>query len=261
MIKPVRQQRLYEKVTDQIQGLIASGELIAGDRLPNERQLAEQFEVSRTVIREALKALAVRGLVEVRSGQGTFVVDATTDSLARSLQSMLFLDQSGDPLEGLLEVREILEPEIAFRAAQRARAENLDALRDAVASMDAYVTDREAYIRADDAFHLALAVATQNAFVPRLLGSLFDVLHEHRSLIFDTSGGPERGQEHHKRILRAVKDAAPEAAREAMRGHLAQIRRDSAEGQRSVSNGGGLLVEGVAASRAGFRATTEGMEG
>lgn len=236
MIRPIKQQRLYEKVSDQIQDLIGSGELAAGDRLPNERTLADQFEVSRTVIREALKTLAVRGLVEVRPGQGTFVVDATGDSLSRSLQSMLFLDQSDDPLEGLLEVREVLEPEIAFRAAQRARPEDLEALKDAVRSMDAYTNDRVAFIRADDAFHLALAVATQNAFMPRLLASIVDVLHEHRSRIFDTAGGSKRGQEHHKRILRAVEDGAPEAAREAMRGHLAQIRRDSEEGSRRVAS-------------------------
>lgn len=246
MIRPIKQQRLYEKVSDQVQELIASGELAAGDRLPNERNLAEQFEVSRTVIREALKTLAVRGLVEVRPGQGTYVVDATGDSLARSLQSMLFLDQSDDPLEGLLEVREVLEPEIAFRAAQRARPEDLEALRDAVSSMDAYTNDRVAFIRADDAFHLALAVATQNAFMPRLLASIVDVLHEHRSRIFDTSGGPKRGQEHHKRILRAVEDAAPEAAREAMRGHLAQIRRDSEEGSKRAAKGAVGVASGEA---------------
>lgn len=237
MIRPVKQQRLYEKVTDQIQELIAAGELAAGDRLPNERMLAEQFGVSRTVIREALKALAVRGLVEVRPGQGTFVVDATSDSLSRSLQSMLFLDQSDDPFDGLLEVREILEPEIAHRAAQRAKPEDLEALREAVEAMDDNMQDRVAFIRADDAFHLALAVATQNAFVPRLLASIVDVLHEHRSRIFDTGGGPQRGQEHHKRIFRAVADGAPEAAREAMRGHLAQIRRDSEAGKRSSREG------------------------
>lgn len=237
MIRPVKQQRLYEKVTDQIQELIAAGELAAGDRLPNERTLAEQFGVSRTVIREALKALAVRGLVEVRPGQGTFVVDATSDSLSRALQSMLFLDQSDDPFEGLLEVREILEPEIAYRAAQRVKPEDVEALRRAVEAMDANLHDRAAFIRADDAFHLALAVATQNAFVPRLLESVVDVLHEHRSRIFDTPGGPARGQVHHKRILRAVEDGAPEAAREAMRGHLAQIRQDSEEGIRRLGHG------------------------
>ncbi len=236
MIQPVTRQRLYEKVADQIQALIASGNLAAGDRLANERTLAEQFEVSRTVVREALKTLAVRGLIEVRPGQGTFVVDATGDTLSRSFQTMLYLDQGEDPYASLVEVREILEPEIAYRAALRARPENVEAMRDAVASMDAHMHDMVGFIRADDAFHLALAVATQNAFVPRLLSSVVDVLHEHRSRIFRTSGGAQRGQSHHKRILRAIEDGAPEAAREAMRGHLAQVREDT---EHSAESGDG----------------------
>lgn len=227
MIEPVKQQRLYEKVADKLQELIGSGELSAGDRLPNERTLAEQFGVSRTVIREASKALAVRGLLEVRPGQGTFVVNATGDTLSQSFQTMLNLDQGVDSQENLVEVREILEPEIAYRAALRARPEDIRALRHAVVEMDKNMHDLARFIQADDAFHLALAVATQNVFVPRLMASVVDVLQEHRGRIFHTEGGPARGQEHHRRILRAVEEGAPEAAREAMRSHLAQVRKDS----------------------------------
>lgn len=237
MIQPVKQQRLYEKVADRLQDLIGAGQLSAGDRLPNERTLAEQFGVSRTVIREAFKTLAVRGLIEVRPGQGTFVVDATGDSLSQSFQTILYLDQGDDPHGNLLEVREILEPEIAYRAALRARAENVEELRRAVAAMDASMDDMAAYIKADDAFHLTLAVATQNVFVPRLMASVVDVLQDHRSRIFRTEGGPQRGQWHHKRILRAIEEGAPEAAREAMRGHLTQVRKDSMQMQGDADGG------------------------
>lgn len=236
VIRPVKQQRLYEQVVDQVLDLVTGGELSTGDQLPNERALAEKFGVSRTVIREALRALVARGIIEVRPGQGTFVVDATRDTLARSIQMMLHLDPAEDAYASLVEVREILEPEIAYRAALRARPENVTALRDAVLTMDRNMDDMERFIRADDAFHLALAVATQNAFVPRLLSSVVDVLHDQRGRIFRVVGGPRRGQEHHKRILRAIEDGAPEAAREAMRGHLAQVREDSdAARVRSIS--------------------------
>jgi len=229
MIEPLKQQRLYEKVADKLQDLIGTGELKAGDRLPNERTLAEQFGVSRTVIREASKALAVRGLIEVRPGQGTFVIDATGDTLSQSFQTMLYLDQGVGAQEQLVEVREILEPEIAYRAALRARPEDIRAMRQAVAAMDLTMDDMARFIRADDDFHLALAVATQNVFVPRLMASVVDVLQEHRGRIFHTEGGPARGQDHHRRILRAVEEGAPEAAREAMRSHLAQVREDSTQ--------------------------------
>lgn len=230
MINPVKQQRLYEMVSDALQGLIGSGELSAGDQLPNERALAEQFGVSRTVIREAFKALAVRGLIEVRPGQGTFVVDATGDTLSRSFQTMLYLDQGADSHGNLVEVREILEPEIAYRAALRAKPENLTAMRQAVAAMYESMDDLSAFIEADDAFHLALAMATQNAFIPRLMASVVDVLQENRGRIFRTEGGPQRGQWHHERILRSIEERAPEAAREAMKDHLAQVRNDSSVG-------------------------------
>jgi GntR family transcriptional repressor for pyruvate dehydrogenase complex len=229
VIEPLKQQRLYEKVAEKLQDLISTGELSAGDRLPNERALAEQFGVSRTVIREASKALAVKGLIEVRPGQGTFVVDATGDTLSQSFQTMLGLDPGVGSQENLVEVREILEPEIAYRAALRARPEDIRALQQAVAAMDKWMNDMPRYIQADNAFHLALAVATQNVFVPRLMASVVDVLQEHRGRIFHTDGGPARGQDHHKRILRAVEEGAPEAAREAMRSHLAQVRRDSTQ--------------------------------
>lgn len=227
MYAPIRGQRLYEQVVERIEALIASGELQSGDRLPNERSLAEQFEVSRTVIREALKTLSNKGLIEVRTGQGSFVVDHSSHSFKQSLQLMMDFGGMHDPAAELVEIREIIEPELAFRAALRADHDDIAAMRKAVDEMDETTHDVIAFIRADNRFHLALAEASQNAFVPRLLDSVVDVLHELRGRIFWVEGGPQRGQAHHKRILRAIEDRAPEAAREAMRAHLDQVRRDS----------------------------------
>jgi GntR family transcriptional regulator, transcriptional repressor for pyruvate dehydrogenase complex len=227
MYSPVRSRRLYEKVVDHIQDLVARKELGPGDRLPNERDLAVRFEVSRTVIREALKTLADRGLIEVRSGHGTFVVDGTGNALAQSLQLMMSLGGFEDPMADLVEVREFIEPEIAYRAALRAGEDDLERMRFAVATMDRHMHDMARYIAADDEFHLALATGTRNAFAPRLLHSIVDVLHELRGRIFQVPGGPARGQHHHRRILRAVEDRAPEAAREAMRAHVKQVWEDA----------------------------------
>lgn len=227
MYSPIKSQRLYEQVVKRIEMLIASGELKRGDQLPNERNLAEQFGVSRTVVREALKTLVNKGLVEVRTGQGTFVVDGTSNALKQSLQMIMSFGGMQDPTAALVEIREILEPEIAYRAALRANAEHIATLEHAVATMDEVIAQNDAFIRADNEFHLTLAVATQNAFIPRLLDSIVDVLHELRGQIFEVKGGPERGQYHHKRILQAIVDHAPEAAREAMRAHLAQVHQDS----------------------------------
>ena len=227
MYAPIRGQRLYEQVVERVEALIASGELQSGDRLPNERSLAEQFGVSRTVIREALKTLSNKGLIEVRTGQGSFVVDHSSHSFKQSLQLMMDFGGMHDPATELVEIREIIEPELAFRAALRADPDDIAAMRKAIGEMDDTTHDVIAFIRADNRFHLALAEASQNAFAPRLLDSIVDVLHELRGRIFWVEGGPQRGQVHHKRILRAIQDHAPEAAREAMRAHLDQVRRDS----------------------------------
>jgi GntR family transcriptional repressor for pyruvate dehydrogenase complex len=128
-----------------------------------------------------------------------------------------------------VEVREILEPEIAARAAERATPENLTAMCEAVAAMDAAIQDADTFIEADLDFHLALAEATQNSLVPTLLDSIIDLLREDRTRVFLTvDGGARRGQFHHKRILDAVTRHDPEGARRAMRDHLEQIRQDSA---------------------------------
>jgi DNA-binding FadR family transcriptional regulator len=100
-------------------------------------------------------------------------------------------------------------------------------MREAVAAMDRGVHDREAYIEADLDFHLALAEAADNPLILALIDSIVGLLRDQRSRIFEVDGGPERGQFHHKRILEAIERRDPEAAREAMRAHLEQVRDDS----------------------------------
>lgn len=221
-------RKLYEQVVDRIREQVLAGEIKSGDQLPNERKLAERFGVSRTVIREAMKTLIQNGLVEVRRGQGTFVVDGTARALKQSLQLMMgFISE--DRIAAMVEIRELLEPEIAARAATRRTDQDLDALREAIREMDAAAGEVGAFIDADNRFHVALALATHNKFVPGLLDSVVDLLQELRGRIFAVSGGPSRGQYHHRKILEAVEAGDPEAARSAMLRHLAQVREDSSE--------------------------------
>ncbi len=225
MYKAVHTGRLYEQIVEQIEHRILTGELKVGDQLPAERELAEQFGVSRTAVREAVKALSEKGLVKIQPGRGTFITDRTSRAMRHSLGLMVKI---GHP-EGsanLVEVREILEPEIAARAAARATPENIAAMCEAVATMDTSLEDADTFIEADLDFHLALAEATQNALVPTLLDSIIDLLRQDRTRAFH-SGGAARGQFHHNRILQAVTTHDPEAARQAMRDHLEQIRQDS----------------------------------
>lgn len=226
MYRAVKTSRLYEQIVQQVEDAILKGQLKPGDQLPAERDLAHSFGVSRTAVREAVKTLREKGLVEAYSGRGTFVTNGTSHSIRQSLDLMIRIN----PLEGsanLAELRLVLEPEIAALAAARIEEQLLSTMREAVEEMDRSLRDPDAYVEADLDFHLALAEAAGNPLILSLLDSIVGLLREQRSRIFNVDGGPERGQFHHKRILAAVEQGNPEAAREAMRAHLQQVLQDS----------------------------------
>ena len=217
--KLVRTSRLYEQIVQQIEESILKGDLKPGDQLPAERELAQRFGVSRTAVREAVKALREKGLVEAYSGRGTFITDGTSQAVRQSFDLMVKIGQPEGSTH-LAEVRAILEPEIAALAASRAQESDLAVLREAVAVMDRAQRDPDAYIEADLDFHLALAEAAANPLILSLIDSIVGLLREQRMRIFNVAGGPERGQFHHKRILEAMERRDPEKASEAMRAHL-----------------------------------------
>jgi GntR family transcriptional repressor for pyruvate dehydrogenase complex len=224
--KVVRTSRLYEQIVQQIEESVLNGSLKPGDQLPAERELAQQLGVSRTAVREAVKALREKGLVEAYSGRGTFVTDGTTQAARQSFDLMVKVgQQEGAP--HLAELRLILEPAIAALAAVRVKEEDLTAMREAVAVMDRAQDDPEAYIEADLDFHLALAETVANPLILSLIDSIVGLLREQRIKIFNVEGGPQRGQVHHKRILEAMERRDAEMARTAMRAHLEQVREDS----------------------------------
>lgn len=224
MYQPIQSERLYERIVNQIERRIVAGDLKVGDQLPTERELAEQFAVSRTAVREAVKALQEKGLVEIRLGRGTFVTKGASGAVRHSLGLLLKVEHD---FASLAEVREILEPEIAALAATRITEENIAAMTEAVEIMDTALDDAEVFVEADLDFHLALAEATQNPLIPSLMDSIIDLLREQRKRTGSVKGGLARGQYHHKIILDAVVRRDPQAARQAMQNHLQQVREDS----------------------------------
>jgi GntR family transcriptional regulator, transcriptional repressor for pyruvate dehydrogenase complex len=224
--KLVRTSRLYEQIVQQIEDSILKGTLKAGDQLPAERELAQRFGVSRTAVREAVKALREKGLVEAYSGRGTFITDGTSQAVRQSFDLMVKIGQPEGSTD-LAEVRSILEPEIAALAAERASEADRATLRESVAVMDRALKDADAYIEADLDFHLALAEAAANPLILSLIDSIVGLLREQRLRIFRVEGGPERGQVHHKRILEAIEKRDAKMARATMKAHLEQVREDS----------------------------------
>jgi GntR family transcriptional repressor for pyruvate dehydrogenase complex len=234
--KVVRTSRLYEQIVQQIEESILKGTLRTGDQLPAERDLAQRFGVSRTAVREAVKALREKGLVEAYSGRGTFITDGTSQAVRQSLDLMVKIGQP-EGSQYLAELRAILEPEIAALAAARVGESDMATMREAVAVMDRAGRDPDAYIEADLDFHLSLAEAAANPLILSLIDSIVGLLREQRMKIFKVEGGPERGQFHHKRILEAMEQRDPEKARDAMRAHLEQVREDSQVSSSKLSAG------------------------
>ncbi len=226
MYRPVKTSRLYEQIVQQVEKSILKGQLKPGDQLPAERELAQRFGVSRTAVREAVKALREKGLVEAYSGRGTFVTYGTSHVPGKPLDLRIRISEEEGAMN-LAELRQILEPEIAALAAARIEDQLLATMREAVAAMDRSLHDPDAYVEADLDFHLAITEAAGNPLVLSLLDSIVGLLREQRSRIFNVDGGPERGQFHHKRILQAMERRDTDAAREAMRAHQQQVREDS----------------------------------
>jgi GntR family transcriptional repressor for pyruvate dehydrogenase complex len=225
MYQTVRTARLYEQIVEQIEDSIREGRMKPGDQLPSERELAQQFGVSRTAVREAVKTLSEKGLVESYSGRGTFVTSGRSQAIRHSLD---WLVNSGDPQNAgyVSELREILEPEFTALAATRIEDQQLAMMREAIDVMDRSIHNPEDYIEADLDFHLALAEAAANPLILSLLDSIVGVLRVQRLGVFGTTGGPQRGQKHHKLILKAIEQRNPARARKAMRAHMEQIRED-----------------------------------
>lgn len=226
MYKVVRTSRLYEQIVQQIEETILKGDLKAGDQLPAERDLAEQFGVSRTAVREAVKALREKGLVEAYTGRGTFVTNGTSNAIRQSLDLMVRIGQP-EGAAYLAEVREILEPEIAALAAARAEDQHLGIMREAIKVMDDSLHDAERFIEADLDFHLALAEGAANPIILSLIDSIVGLLREQRLRTFHSANGPQHGQYCHRRILEAVETRNGDRARTEMRAHLQQVREDS----------------------------------
>jgi GntR family transcriptional repressor for pyruvate dehydrogenase complex len=222
---PVQNERLYEQIAEQIESRIISGDLKVGDQLPPERELAEQFKVSRTAVREAIKTLREKGLIEIRTGRGTFITNGTAGVMRQSM-GLLLKFGSNDDYGNLVEVREIMEPEIAAMAATRMTDEYILAMQEAYDVMKRSDDNSALYIEGELDFHMALAEATHNPLIPAMMESIIDLLREERNKTAKAKGGLKRGQVYHRRILDAVLLHDPQAARLAMKEHLAQLRVD-----------------------------------
>lgn len=216
----MRSATLSEKVVASITRAIVDGSLVPGQRLLSERELGEQFGVSRTVIREAVRSLVASGLVEARSGRGLQVAEAGPEAVSRAMS--MFLQRSAViDYPRVNEVRSALEIDMAGYAAERATPEDVARLReltDELAAVRDGEVERAAQL--DVAFHRTLAQATQNELFVVLLDAVGEVLLEIRRRSFASPGMRRYAVEAHTEILERIATGEPDEARDAMRRHL-----------------------------------------
>ena len=216
---------LSERITSQISDAIISGELKPGDRLPPERQLAEQFGVSRTVIRDAIKTLSGRGIVQVRRGSGIFVATAEETVMGRLGELASVLPLQGAGLRDLFDVRKVLEAQGAEWAAQRRSAHHVERLRGIVEDAYRSSEDLDVLSERDAQFHVAIAEASQNLVLVRVMFTLLDLLEAARRETLNIPGRPRLSLDQHEDILRGIEARDPEAARRAMLEHLTSVEQ------------------------------------
>ena len=224
----VATQRLYEQVAGQVTDLVARGEFKPGDRLPPERDLAKLLGVSRPTVREAMIALEIAGLVEVRVGAGAFVTDKAG---ATGVNGRLFEGVGSSPLE-LIAARRTIEPEVAALAAQLATPEEIAAIAETV-SMIAAAQDTPSHRAADHKFHVRIGLASHNNILTTIVDECWAEMY---SPMFERMGtvtgliaarcSPQQRDltiAEHEAVYRAIVARDPPAARAAMDAHLVGV--------------------------------------
>ncbi|MDM9560063.1 FadR/GntR family transcriptional regulator [Bordetella petrii] len=213
--QPIEPRRLYRQIADQLRLLIQGGEFPVGARLPPERDLALKLGVSRPSVREALIALEVEGLVEVRMGSGIYVRSrVAADSVVAE-----------SPLE-TIRARRLIESELAAQAAELARPAQVAGLREALQAMQEEAAAGQVPIQGDRLFHLRIAEISGNSVLLRVVGELFDERHNPLSVklgdYFENPASWQAAIAEHRRIVEAIAAGDAAGAREAMHHHLSR---------------------------------------
>ena len=232
-IQAIEPRRLYRQIADQLRQLIDSGEFAVGDRLPTERELADQLGISRPTVREALIALEVEGRIRIRVGSGIYVTEPPRSSV-------LAAGTDEGPFE-LLRAREFIEGAIAAEAALHVRPADIERLDGVLRRMEDTRHPSRTTIALDREFHTTVAGILGNAVLVRFIGEIFDLrmnpYFELLSSYFENRESWQAAAEEHRAVRDAIAAREPERAKAAMQEHLhlSQLRFSRNFGERSVA--------------------------
>ncbi|HYZ54419.1 MAG TPA: FadR/GntR family transcriptional regulator [Streptosporangiaceae bacterium] len=217
-LRPVARTRLYEQVVERLRAHVAETELRAGDRLPPERELADRLGVSRASVREAIVALEVQGLVEVRHGGGTYLLQ---DRLkAEPLETLI---ERRRRLPDILDARDAIETKLAALAATRRTDEDLAAIGTALAAMREAIARGECGEVGDARFHGAIIQAAHSPLLAEFMAEIAGQVSESRAESLRQPGRPAQSLDQHEQVAAAIRAGDPVAAAAAMHEHVQSV--------------------------------------
>ncbi len=223
MFKPIKHVKVSDEIVDQIRNLISQGKLKPGDRLLPERELIREFDVSRPSLREALNSLITMGFLEIK-GKRTYIKSVASESMQNPLSLLIKADTQ--KIFDLIEVRKAIEAWGAFLAAQRATEEDIKQLANIIEEMRKSYEEGRSWEKQDADFHLGLAQATHNTIQTHIMSTIYDLLRESMAKVFKDRAKVKKLLDHHQRIFNAIKNHAPDKAREKTLEHLSYVESE-----------------------------------
>jgi GntR family transcriptional repressor for pyruvate dehydrogenase complex len=213
--------RTYESVLSHLHHLVEEGTLRPGDKLPSERRIAERFGVGRSSVRDAIRILEARGLVKARQGGGTVVQAFSADALVSELAGTLVRKRA--LVQELMDVRSIIEPPLAARAAAHASPAQIELLEEILRRQRQKLLRGERAVDEDTAFHSQIARAAGNRVMLSVLDTLVGLLTETRRRVLQDAERSRASLEGHRLVLRAIRRRDADGAEAAMRRHIRSV--------------------------------------
>jgi len=212
--------RRSDSQAQHILGMIQDGDLLIGDRLPGQRELASKLNIGRSTVREAIRSLEALGYLETRVGLGTYVVSATPDSVDNSLSA--WLEANKDKVIKVFEVREALESKAAELAAGNARPEDIRLMEETLLAMASAIAqnDHLRVTEVDEKFHDIIGKSAGNSLLYLMIENICSVLTEARGAVLAMPGRALRSLNEHRKVIEAIKSSDPSLAKQAMVQHI-----------------------------------------
>lgn len=223
----IKKQKVYELIIEEIKKLLEDGRLAPGDKLPPERELATLFSVSRGAVREAMSFLEARGFIEVKPGIGNFLIPNTRAEVIQMFDSIV--NEKDVLLIELLELRQSIEGQAAYYAAERRTATDLEKIKSALKRLEQSVKSDEVAAEEDFEFHFSVIRASHNSMMVHTLQLVSDAclkgVYEAQMGAIQIPGKRQQVMEEHYEIYHAIRDSNPERARRAVIDHLENVKK------------------------------------